>query len=59
MVLTNYAAEDVRRQRLSLGASKVFDKSGEIDALIDYCLQLARHQPAPPSGPDGSAVEAG
>jgi len=39
VVLTNYATEDVRRHCLALGAAKVFDKSGEIDALVDHCLQ--------------------
>jgi DNA-binding NarL/FixJ family response regulator len=38
VVLTNYATEDVRRHCMALGASKVFDKSGEIDALVEYCL---------------------
>lgn len=37
IVLTNYASDAIRRQCLQLGASRVFDKSGEIDALIDYC----------------------
>jgi DNA-binding NarL/FixJ family response regulator len=41
VVLTNYATADVRRQCLGLGASRVFDKSGEIDALIEHCLALA------------------
>lgn len=41
VVLTNYATEDMRRQCLLLGASHVFDKSGEIDALVAHCLQLA------------------
>lgn len=41
VVLTNYATADVRRHCLSLGASRVFDKSGEIDALIEHCLVLA------------------
>ena len=41
VVLTNYATPDIRRQCLELGASRVFDKSGEIDALMDHCLSLA------------------
>ncbi|MES2887234.1 MAG: response regulator [Pseudomonadota bacterium] len=40
VVLTNYASVDIRRQCLQLGASRVFDKSNEIDALIGYCLTL-------------------
>jgi DNA-binding NarL/FixJ family response regulator len=41
IVLTNYASKDMRRKCLELGASRVFDKSNEIDALIAYCEQLA------------------
>ncbi len=41
IVLTNYATPDVRRRCVSLGAERVFDKSHEIEALIDYCRQLA------------------
>lgn len=41
VVLTNYATADMRRHCLSLGADRVFDKSCEIDALIDDCRQLA------------------
>ena len=49
VVLTNYATADVRRRCIGLGASRVFDKSGEIDALIEHCLMLAdrRHPTAP------------
>jgi len=41
VVLTNYATPDIRRQCLALGASAVFDKSGEIDALVDHCVARA------------------
>lgn len=41
VVLSNYATPDVRRRCLDLGAAQVFDKSNEIDALIQYCAQLA------------------
>lgn len=44
VVLSNYATPDVRRRCLALGADQVFDKSGEIDALIDYCARLAQRQ---------------
>lgn len=40
VVLTNYAAPDLARQCLQLGASRVFDKSRDIDALIAHCLSL-------------------
>ena len=38
VVLTNYATADMRRHCMALGAAKVFDKSGEIDALVEHCL---------------------
>ena len=41
VVLSNYATADMRRKCLDLGASRVFDKSNEIDALIVYCGRLA------------------
>jgi len=41
VVLSNYATKDMRRKCLDLGADRVFDKSNEIDALIDYCGRLA------------------
>jgi DNA-binding NarL/FixJ family response regulator len=41
VVLTNYATPDMRKRCLDLGADKVFDKSDEIDALIQYCCRLA------------------
>lgn len=37
VVLTNYATADVRARCRQLGADAVFDKSHDIDALIDYC----------------------
>ncbi|MGL6110196.1 MAG: response regulator transcription factor [Rubrivivax sp.] len=41
VVLSNYATPDMRRKCLELGADRVFDKSHEIDALIQYCERLA------------------
>jgi len=40
VVLSNYATPDMRRKCLELGAARVFDKSNEIDALIQYCNRL-------------------
>lgn len=39
VVLTNYATTDMRRKCLAMGADRVFDKSNDIDALINYCNQ--------------------
>lgn len=41
VVLSNYATQDMRRKCLELGADRVFDKSNEIEDLIEYCGQLA------------------
>ena len=41
VVLSNYATQDIRRKCLDAGADQVFDKSHEIDALIQYCARLA------------------
>lgn len=46
VVLSNYATEDMRRQCLALGATRVFDKSCELDGLLDYCAVLAAGPPA-------------
>ena len=40
VVLSNYATADMRKRCSQLGADAVFDKSNEIDALVDYCLQV-------------------
>jgi DNA-binding NarL/FixJ family response regulator len=40
VVLSNYATADMRRRCAQMGADAVFDKSNEIDALVDYCLAL-------------------
>nr|WP_236599858.1 response regulator [Ramlibacter alkalitolerans] len=46
VVLSNYATSDMRKRCAQLGADAVFDKSNEIDALVDYCLALgARGSP--------------
>lgn len=41
VVLTNYATPDIRRRCMALGAARVFDKSGELEDLIDYCGRIA------------------
>ena len=39
VVLTNYASTGVRDQCLKLDADAVFDKSHDIDNLVDFCLK--------------------
>ena len=41
VVLSNYATPDMRQRCEQLGADAVFDKSNEIDALVDYCIALS------------------
>ncbi|MBI2772145.1 MAG: response regulator transcription factor [Burkholderiales bacterium] len=38
IVLSNHATNDVRWRCAQLGADAVFDKSTEIDALVEYCV---------------------
>lgn len=42
VVLSNYATADMRKRCAQLGADAVFDKSNEIDALVEYCLRMAQ-----------------
>ncbi|WP_332775122.1 response regulator [Polaromonas sp.] len=39
VVLSNYATPDIRQRCAQLGVDAVFDKSNEIDALVDYCIR--------------------
>jgi DNA-binding NarL/FixJ family response regulator len=39
VVLSNHATNDVRWRCAQLGADAVFDKSTEIDALVEYCTK--------------------
>ena len=41
VVFSNYANEDVRERCFQLGVDRFFDKSREIDALIDYFVEIA------------------
>jgi CheY-like chemotaxis protein len=41
VVLTNYATPEIRAECLALGASRVFDKSSDIEALVSYCNEIA------------------
>ncbi|MGH8822240.1 MAG: response regulator [Rhodoferax sp.] len=47
VVLTNYATRDIRKRCEQLGVDAVFDKSNEIDALIEFCIGLGT-PPLPP-----------
>ena len=40
VVLSNHATNDIRWRCQQLGADAVFDKSTEIDQLVDYCMAI-------------------
>lgn len=40
IVLSNYATPDIRGRCAQLGVDAVFDKSNEIDALVEYCMNI-------------------
>ena len=40
VVLSNYATPDIRSRCAQLGVDAVFDKSNEIDALMDFCMNI-------------------
>jgi len=42
VVLTNFASPDMRRRCQELGAHRVFDKSNEVEELIDYCARIGQ-----------------
>jgi DNA-binding NarL/FixJ family response regulator len=42
VVLTGSASEEVRRRCIAEGADGVFDKAMETEAMLDYCVALAR-----------------
>ncbi len=51
VVLSNYATPDIRKRCAQLGVDAVFDKSNEIDALLDFCIkQAASRRSHAPSG---------
>ena len=40
IVLSNHATNDIRWRCQQLGADAVFDKSTEIEQLVDYCVSV-------------------
>jgi DNA-binding NarL/FixJ family response regulator len=51
VVLSNFATPDMRNKCLALGADRVFDKSTEIDALVQYCERMAAGDDRPAASP--------
>ena len=61
VVLSNHSSRDVRWRCKQLGADAVFDKSTELEALVEYCKQHRRdvQQDADSAGaPAATAVPA-
>src|SRR3954469_4131245 len=59
VVLSNHSSRDVRWRCQQLGADAVFDKSTELEALMDYCVkQRERVQDAEAKQPQGSVTAA-
>lgn len=42
IVLSNYATQDVRKQCALLGADAVFDKSTELEQMLEFCVNLSQ-----------------
>ena len=40
IVLSNYATLDVRQRCTELGVDAIFDKSNEIESLLDFCMEM-------------------
>lgn len=58
VILTNYATPEIRQRSAALGADAVFDKSTEIDRLLEYCIEQAgqlgqKQAQTPPQGTPG------
>lgn len=39
VVLSNYLTDDVRARCLAMGANAAFDKSNDLEQLLDYCRE--------------------
>lgn len=44
IVLTNFAAPEIRHRCRSLGADVFFDKSAELEQFFDYCVDVANNR---------------
>ena len=49
VVLSNYATPDIRKRCAQFGVDAVFDKSNEIDGLIDFCIEQTAARRTSPS----------
>ncbi|MEJ8838507.1 response regulator [Ramlibacter sp. AN1133] len=58
VVLSNHSSRDVRWRCKQLGADAVFDKSTELEALVDYCVQHRRDVQHDAAGQPGAVATA-
>jgi two-component system, OmpR family, response regulator len=58
VVLSNHSSADVRWRCRQLGADAVFDKSTELEALVEYCVEQRRRvqADAPASATEAAAT---
>lgn len=56
VVLSNHATRDVRWRCAQLGADAVFDKSTELEALVDYCVRHRASVQEGAAAPDFTAA---
>ena len=56
VVLSNHSSPDVRWRCRQLGADAVFDKSLELEALVDFCVRLREPATAGPAADPAPAA---
>ena len=58
VVLSNHSSRDVRWRCQQLGADAVFDKSTELEALVDYCAKLREQAQGEPAAAGAAGLTA-
>ena len=58
VVLSNHSSRDVRWRCQQLGADAVFDKSTELEALVDYCAKLREQVQGKPAAAPATGLTA-
>lgn len=54
VVLTSYCHQTITDRCLQLGADRVFDKSADLESLVDFCIAYAEHLNGLAQAPDRS-----
>ena len=58
VVFSNHSSRDVRWRCMQLGADAVFDKSTEVEALVDYCRRQKAQREQPAGSSEAAAATA-